>query len=147
LIWFNSYSSVGIHNHFNLNHDLTVEEYVEKYGEYRPKKLKFLKMLEIAGDKYKCKICGEICRNDVHLTKHLKTVHELEKLDYIFEKVLNSKIPKCKCGCGNEVKLITSFPYLREFISGHNPNGMIGKKHSKESREKMSKPRTKWSKK
>lgn len=146
-ICFNSYSIVGIHNHFNLNHDLTVEEYVEKYGEYRPEKLKFLKMLEIAGDKYKCKICGEICRNDVHLTKHLKTVHELEKIDYIFEKVLNSKIPKCKCGCGNEVKLITSFPYLREFISGHNPNGMIGKKHSKESREKMSKPRTKWSKK
>lgn len=37
----------------------------------------------------------------------------------------------------------TTSPYSAEYISGHNPNGMTGRKHTQESKRKMSKPKGK----
>lgn len=146
-ICFNSYSIVGISTHFKLNHGLSVSEYIEKYGEYRPSKLKHLEMLSKNGDKFKCKICNEVCRNENHLSKHLLSQHDIKKQQYITQYVLNNIILKCKCGCLGDCSIINQFPYYREFLPGHNGkngnNGMSGRNHTLESKMKMSKPRNK----
>lgn len=150
-ICFNSYSIVGIASHFNLNHGLSVEEYVEKYEEYRPLQLQQLKMLEEAGDKFQCRICKINHASEKALNNHIKNIHNLEKLEYIIQEFCNGTQPLCKCGCGEETSIRTCQPYIQEFVSGHNSrgkfNGMFGRKHGRETKEKMSKPRTKWSKK
>jgi len=146
----NSYSIVGIASHFKLNHGLTVDEYVISHEEYRPQKLKELALLELANGEYDCEICNFGCRNEKHLSSHISKIHKISKQQYVIENVLQGDIPKCKCGCGQNVVILTAKPYFREFVSGHNSsgelNGMFGKKHKKESKEKMSGPRT-WIKK
>lgn len=137
----NSYSMVGISSHFRLSHGLTVEQYVETYGEYRPLQLKQLEMLEKSAGKFVCRICNEECRNEKHLTDHLERQHDLQKDIYVMEYILSGTVPLCKCGCGELVNVMTTYPYTREYLSGHNSFGssnvMSGKTHSDATKQKM----------
>jgi hypothetical protein len=143
----NSYSIVGIASHFIRNHEMTVDEYVSKFGEYRPSKLKELEIKNKSVGDFTCKICGFECRGEKHLSVHVLNQHNLKKLDYVIQYLFNGQIPKCKCGCGIEVGILSYSPYYREFISGHNSrnglNSMSGRQHSEESKNKMSKPKRK----
>lgn len=142
----NSFLIVGIATHFRLNHGLTVDEYVKKHGEYRPTKLNELKIKERSVGDFNCKLCGFECRGEKHLSAHVLKIHEMKKIDYVKTVILNNQIPKCKCGCGNEIELLSYQPYFREYLSGHNAKGennpMFGKEHKKQSNIKMSGPRT-----
>lgn len=138
------FSISGFHNHLRDTHDgLTPDKYVQMgYTEYRPQEILFKKMLEVVGDKYKCLLCNMVCRNEKHLNKHLSQHHsEITKIDYIRTYILNNNIPKCECGCGNVVNLITHFPYFRKIIYGHGlsgeKNGMFGKFHNEDTSYKM----------
>lgn len=137
-------SIVGMHNHLrDSHHGLTPDQYVTLgYSEYRPTKLNELKVKERSIGDFNCKICGFECRGEKHLSTHVLKVHEIKKIDYVKSAILNNQIPKCKCGCGNEVGLLSYQPYYREFLSGHNSKGelnpMFGRTHSEMTMIKMS---------
>lgn len=142
----------GFVTHLMRKHLMTPYQYVASgHPEYRPQQLKQMKMLEEAGDKFKCLICEKRLGSEKSLNNHISGEHNLTKLEYIIQEVCHGIKPKCKCGCGQETQIQTFQPYIHEFVSGHNArgqfNGMAGKKHREESKIKMSKPRTKWSKK
>lgn len=128
----------GFNGHVRT-HGLTIEEYVNKYGEYRKKKL-----IENNKDKkIQCLICKKWFWSDRKLSFHLKNVHNIKKKDYVREYIFKNEKQLCKCGCGKEVEILSYYPYRREYISGHNSigetNPMFRKSHKKQSKQKMSK--------
>jgi very-short-patch-repair endonuclease len=114
------YSSVGMATHLRNAHKLTVDEYVDKFGEFRKNKLnKKLENTEV------CLICndGELY-NRKGLTWHLRKHHNIDKIEYVKQYILQGNIPKCKCGCGEEVVVKHYYPYvLAEYKTGHNSRG------------------------
>jgi very-short-patch-repair endonuclease len=64
---------------------------------------------------YICKICGEKIESNTKteygqrgaisqkFKKHLKNVHNISLEQYILRFYFNNEIPKCKCGCGNNL--------------------------------------------
>lgn len=128
--------TIGMATHLKDTHNLTVESYVQNYEEYRPK---FIKYKERASSEFECKICNYRCSSERHLTGHLKSNHKISKSDYIVQYIFNNQIPKCECGCGDDVSIINQRPYYRKFITGHNVYMHIGMTRSKESKLKMRK--------
>jgi len=92
---------------------------------------------------FKCKICNHENGSDCALTRHLNKMHKISKEDYILKYYFNNIHPLCKCGCGNPVKILKSYPYRNDFINHHQTKGdnhpMKGKHFSKEICEKKSK--------
>ena len=126
----------GLAAHVKSKHNLSIEDYIIKYGEYRPK---YLDYQNRSTTDFVCKICNKLHASERHLSYHLKE-HNITKKEYIIKYILNDKIPKCKCGCGKNVTIKEkgSPPYYSEYISGHNTgNTHIGMKRSMESRMKM----------
>jgi hypothetical protein len=70
------------------------------------------------------------------LVQHVNTNHGTFD-DYIIKFIFDGNYPTCRCGCGEKVALKSQPPYSREYIAGHNPNGMLGKSHSAETRKKQ----------
>ncbi len=134
-----SYSSAGMHTHLFHTHDMTVEEYVEKHGEYRKKQKSRKKRKE--NSDYQCEICEETLVSDRQLSFHVRKEHDLIKKSYLLKHVFDGEHPKCECGCGQRVKILSHEPYKREYISGHNSKGesnpMYGKHHNQSSLEEM----------
>ena len=130
----------GLATHFKSKHNLSIEEYVDKYGEYRPKWIEYNERAESSN--VNCKICNKNLASERRLSYHLKKEHSITKKEYIIEYLLGGEIPKCKCGCGKEVKIKTkgSPPYYSTYISGHNTGDThIGMKRSYESKMRMRK--------
>lgn len=81
---------------------------------------------------YICKICGEkIISNSKTeygqrgaisqmFKKHLKNIHNITLEKYILQFYFNNEIPKCHCGCGNNLKFC-------EKNALWNPLGSFGK--------------------
>lgn len=128
----------GFNGHIKT-HNMTIEDYVSKYGEYREGRI----TKNDKGGKIQCLICKKLFWSERKLTFHLKTIHNINKLDYVNKYIFDNKKQMCKCGCGMEVKLLPYYPYKRDYIPGHNSNGetnpMFGKKHKILSKQKMSK--------
>lgn len=112
--------------HLKWAHNIKVNEYVEKYGEFRPKQLLNIEKTNISI--FKCEVCGEKLKSNQHLMYHLTKNHpELTKHDYIIEHMLGNVAPLCKCGCGQEVKILNNGKncdlkkdiYHRDYIKGH----------------------------
>lgn len=126
----------GIATHFKHAHNLSIDQYVKLHGEYRPKYINYQKNKDT---EFNCKICNQDFSSERHLSYHLKE-HGITKEDYVIKYILNGIIPKCKCGCGEYVKLKTkgSPPYWSDYISGHNTviTG-VGMQRSIESKNKM----------
>ncbi len=88
-----------------------------------------------------CLECGRICCNRRSLGNHLARSHKsLGGLkEYVLKHFTNGEIPKCKCGCGNNIKWNTNLYKFNDYISGHNPAGFKVKQpnFTKEQRAKM----------
>jgi very-short-patch-repair endonuclease len=134
----NHYSSVGLFTHLRDTHQMTTEEYVSTYGEFRVNKLKKIKV-----DTDPCLICNDgVLYNSSGLTWHLKQRHGITKVDYVTQCILGGNIPTCACGCGQELPIKYYKPYvISKFISGHNSKGKnnprYGKSFSVSTIEKM----------
>jgi len=134
----------GFAGHLKDTHNISPEDYRKKYGEYRPIELAKIKKSETRDDdRFICKICNEKFWSDFSLGHHLSTIHNMTKIDYVKKYILNNVIPKCACGCGGELRIFSSYPYVGKLIIGHalsgeeNPN--YGSHRTEESKLKMSK--------
>lgn len=132
------YSIVGMFTHLRDSHNITPDEYAKKYVEYRPKYADYKERAE--KNKIECKICKKYFGSERLLSYHLRIDHNIKdkKSEYIIPYIFDNKKQYCKCGCNEEIKIVNQFPYRINYVSGHNPNGMIGKKHKNSSKKKMS---------
>lgn len=109
------------HSHNNLK---TVD-YVKKYGEFRPKQLKKIKLKNKSN--IKCKECGAKMTSHQHLIHHLNKHKNITWEEYFIKHFFNGKHPTCKCGCGEEVTLLRhgeknpkgELRFHREYVKGH----------------------------
>jgi hypothetical protein len=108
----------GFHTHLRDAHNLTPDQYVEKYGEYRPKQLDYKERAE--QNQIQCLLCPEKFGSERLLTYHIRLVHKMNKMDYVKQIVFKNEIQVCKCGCGQRVALLNQPPYRVDYISGHN---------------------------
>ena len=125
----------GFNGHVS-SHKETVSSYVEKYGEYRINSINRTEKLKKI--QFICKICNSEHISERELTYHIQSLHNMAKSEYVSKYIFNDSVQYCKCGCGAKVKLLNKHPYKRDYITGHNPNGMSGKLHNQETRKKMS---------
>ena len=129
---------VGMSNHLK-RHKITSIDYIEKYGEFRPKYLDYENRANNT-NKFICKICNTKLGSEKLLSYHLKT-HNIEKIEYIKKYVFNNEIQYCKCGCKEIVNLLEQYPYRRDYVGEHSSsfaNGMSGRTHKEESKRLMS---------
>jgi len=131
------YASVGMSGHLRDTHNMTTDEYIDIHGEFRPGYIRYKQKVD--ENKIVCLECNTIHGSERMLTFHLRMDHKMTRKEYTIKHVFNYEKQYCKCGCGQEVKILYSHPYRREYITGHNPNGMTGRHHSEESKLKMSK--------
>jgi hypothetical protein len=57
------------------------------------------------------------------LANHLGKIHKIKTKDYITEYVFNKTVPKCKCGCGQDVLWDNTKHKYRDYRTGHNGRG------------------------
>lgn len=81
----------------------------------------------------KCLLCGFHCKNRNGLSQHLSSIHNISSTEYSIKYLLENKIPVCKCGCGNEIK-IDGYKY-NEYLNHHNPDNYWQFKYDKNSSE------------
>src|ERR1035437_6011218 len=107
-----TFSSIGMFTHLRDTHSMTIERYIELYGEFRQR---YLNKTMI--DDETCLICNDSeLYNTKSLTWHLKQNHNINKMDYV-KNVILKVIPKCKCGCGEEINIVDYKPYIiREYL-------------------------------
>ena len=112
--------------HLKWGHGIKTEEYVLKYGEFRPKNLKEEKRID--NSEIKCQECNIKVKSHQHLMYHITKIHpELSKHDYIIKYIYNNNVPTCKCGCGQPTTLLENGrncdldkdTYSRDYIKGH----------------------------
>lgn len=124
-------TKIGISKHITCKHNMTVDEYVLKHGEYRPRKLYTqLKSTENATGEFQCLICNTVFSTNKRLMHHVQSVHDLDTIKYVKQYIFNNIPQECPCGCGQEVNYLIRPPYKLKCISGHNSkyaNGMTGK--------------------
>lgn len=125
----------GIAGHIKSAHSMSVDEYVNRYGEFRPKQLSYANRASQTNE-FICKVCQQRCASERHLSFHVKE-HGLTKTEYIIQHIFNNNVPKCECGCGENAPVIDQLPYSRRFISGHNSFMHIGMTRNNESRMRM----------
>ena len=132
-----NFSSVGMHVHLRDTHKTNIDEYINNgFSDYRLKYIDYSKRSE--KNDIECLICKK--NNFVSHTQfahHLRE-HEIKIEEYVLKYVFKNKRPLCQCGCNIPVKITRQPPYKRSYVSGHNPNGMTGKIHSKSARKLMS---------
>jgi len=133
-----TYTTVGLFGHLRDTHNKTIDDYVKKFGEFRVNVLK-----KKEENTEPCIICND---EKLHTAKglghHIKNAHKITKLNYVIKYILNDEIPKCKCGCGQEIDIKTYKPYIvTEYLTGHNSKGEnnpnYGNTVSLSTREKM----------
>ena len=132
------YSAVGMHTHLRDRHDgLTPDKYVELgYTEYRSKQIDYKKRSEL--NEIQCLICNrDNFASHRQFADHVRIDHDSNMEEYVKEYIFKGIQQVCKCGCGQPVKIGVRPPYEISYVSGHNPNGMIGRSHEKSSKEKM----------
>jgi hypothetical protein len=132
------YTSVGMSNHLLDTHDISVDEYVANYEEFRLKYLAISKRME--SFKVECVICKEHLPSEFALGFHVPKVHGISKEDYVKKYVLKGETYLCKCGCGQEVNILTYPPYKRDYMVGHqakHANPMTGVIHTESAKELM----------
>lgn len=123
------FSSVGLDSHLKHTHHISTKEYKLKY---------IVNNIDTSNYNFTCLICNEKFKTERLLSHHLRIKHEIEdKLLYINKYIFNDIKQLCKCGCNKEIKLIGQHPYRRDYISGHNENGMTSKMHNDTSKDKM----------
>jgi hypothetical protein len=112
--------------HLKWTHNLSNDEYITQYGEYRPKILNQQSKKKNSG--IICKECGEKLNSNQHLMYHITQHHpEITKSEYVIQHIMDGITPLCKCGCGGEVTILENGnncdlnkkTYHRDYIKGH----------------------------
>ena len=112
--------------HLRWVHNIKTNEYVNEFGEFRPKELESNIRKKESG--FECKECGEKLKSNQNLMYHITKFHpEITKHDYIIKHLYNENHPTCKCGCGEEVTILENGKncdigketYSRDYIKGH----------------------------
>lgn len=113
--------------HLRWAHSMKTDEYVSKYGEFRPKNIELNNIKQ--NSVLECKLCNEKMMNNRQLMCHITKKHKnITKEEYIIKYILNDIHPTCKCGCGEKVKILTngknnnsnsSSQYHVDYIKGH----------------------------
>lgn len=111
-------------SHLRWKHpEYNSEKYVEKFGEFRPKQLKYQNNYQ-----FNCEICHEPLMHNRQLMHHIKKKHQdVTQSEYIIKYMFNNQPQLCKCGCGGEVKILTNGKncdlkketFFRDYIKGH----------------------------
>lgn len=111
--------------HIRWKHpEYSSDSYVEKFGEFRPKKLE----RQAREHTMECKICNIKLLHNRHLMFHINKFHpEITKEDYIIKYIYKNNAPLCKCGCGGKVTILENGrncdldkeTYSRDYIKGH----------------------------
>lgn len=95
--------------------------------------------MNIDFNNHECMICGKVVKNKKALGMHLSSMHKEYTLQkYVLEKCYNNIVPKCKCGCDEEVNWHKSFFRYNEYKNGHN-DSVFKKKEYKETEETKNK--------
>lgn len=77
--------------------------------------------MDISFDNIKCKICERDLKNRRALGNHLARSHKPYDVKlYVLEFFYNGEIPRCKCGCGKEVKWHKNLYKFNDYLTGHN---------------------------
>jgi hypothetical protein len=63
----------------------------------------------------------------------------MDKVEYVKRYIFNDVPQLCKCGCGEEVRVVGHPPYISQYITGHNAFMHIGMKRDNKSRMRMRK--------
>jgi hypothetical protein len=124
--------------HLKWNHSLNTKQYVETYGEFRPKKIK--KLNDINKSKLKCLECNLIVKDNRNLMFHITKKHEITHEDYIIKHHFNNIHPQCKCGCGEKTTFLKhdKINWFASYVKGHWDWVKPGYNfHSKETKTKM----------
>jgi hypothetical protein len=80
-----------------------------------------MKHYEINFDNHVCKICGRKGENRRSLGNHLTRSHgKMQLREYVLRYYLNDQVPKCACGCGQEVNWHKTLYKFNEYVNGHN---------------------------
>jgi len=133
----------GFRTHLQNKHkDYNTKKYVDQFGEFRPKIIQE-NLSDNAGD-ILCLECGVKFKSHKKLMHHISN-HNMNYVDYHIKHSFNGIPPTCKCGCGNNVKIIkggivtpNGRIYARDFLSGHNTALQVGvQSRSFDSRMKM----------
>jgi hypothetical protein len=66
-----------------------------------------------------CKHCNTEFKTLDQLRRHTGRIHKINAQQLYNEVVLNSNIPKCKCGCGETTSFISFTHGYKEWIRGH----------------------------
>jgi hypothetical protein len=135
--------SVGMFTHLRDTHNITPDDYVNLYEEYRPSKLRekeYKNRLSVVSkeEKQQCIICNKEFASGNLLGGHIKREHLITKKEYVLKHIFKGMHPKCECGCGKNVKILYYFPYKVDYVSGHNKNPMLENRHTQETKMKMS---------
>lgn len=85
------------------------------------------------GQEIDCLICSRKFTRICSLSKHLNQTHHIDSVDYTIQYLLNNEIPKCKCGCGENVKVLNF--KINEYCIGHTGGGLWQDKYEKDSPE------------
>jgi hypothetical protein len=73
--------------------------------------------IRLLDNEIKCNICEKMFNNLIGLSQHLK-LHNINSLEYTKKYILLYNIPKCKCGCNEDVNV---FPFsYGEYKQNHN---------------------------
>lgn len=137
------FSGVGMATHLRDSHDgMIVDEYVNRFGEFRINKLRASNLRDQAKHQDTCRICNDgVIYSDRALAFHIIKTHNMPKRDYLIKYIFENKIPTCECGCGEQVKILDQFPYYRSYLSGHNARGTLNPRYGQpidpETRKKM----------
>lgn len=115
----------GMPSHLYHKHNkLSSDDYALKFGEFRSKHLKLAKKKQESG--FLCLECNLRVVSHKALMHHVNKKHGGWK-SYIIKHIFKGEHPTCKCGCGEQVKLLRSgkddrgnSTYARSYISGHD---------------------------
>lgn len=129
--------------HLQWQHQLKTENYIQQYGEFRPKEL--AKLEKQTKSQIKCQICNKNLISHQQLIHHISEHHIIWE-EYFIKYFFNGQHPKCKCGCGQHVELIRhgknekgEIAFCRDYIKGHWDWVKPGYHyHSEETKSKMS---------
>jgi hypothetical protein len=136
----------GMGSHLYRKHDkLTSQEYVNRFGEFRQKYLQ--EQAKLQNSTVECRECGSKLKSHKQLIHHINSNHAGWK-DYFIRHFFNGVTPKCKCGCGQEVKLLKQGKdekgdtrYSRLYLQGHDTKTRSSgyRVNTQEQRERMRK--------
>lgn len=125
--------------HLKWTHNLKTDEYINNYGEFRPKKLS--NQIKQKSANIQCFECGEKVLDYRNLMFHITKKHKnITQEEYITKHLFNNTPPLCKCGCKQKTNFIryNKKQWFAEYIKGHWDWVKPGyNSHSEETKKQM----------